>query len=205
VSVSPEILNQPPLQPRLPEDKNVNGRQRAMTVMSPIKPGGAKFLRGLLWSFQTFPKLSEPLVRLSFIHFAQWNIVTKIPENGPPQKPETLNYDYSLFMSNFNGSWDDYIDAFSRNLTLQMKMLWDSSYGFPGPQPIGPFEAYIRRNEFIVSYYWSAYPKASTTMILGSLGLEKRFCAFLQQTENLGPEEFQRAYQELLTDVQGYL
>lgn len=205
MSAPPDILDQPPLQPPLPAEKNVYGRARAITVMSPIKPGGTTFLRGLLWAFQTFPKLSEPLVRLSFIHFAQWNIVTGIPENGGPQKPEHLNYDYSLFMSNFNGSWDDYIDAFSRNLTLQMKMLWDSSYGFPGPQPVDQFEAYIHRNEFVASYYWSAYPRATTTMILDSLALQERFDAFLARSEHLGPEEFKQAYQELLTDVQGYL
>jgi len=192
-----------PLQPALPSEKNLYGRARAISVMSPIKPGGTEFLRGLLWLFQTFPKLSEPLVRLSFIHFAQWNIVPRIPENGPPQEPEELNYDYSLFLSNFNGSWDDYIDAFSRNLTLQMRLLWESSYGFPGPRPVGPFEAYIQRNEFVASYYWSAYPQASTTMILDALALEERLTAFLQTSESLGPEAFHAAYEEFLTEVQG--
>jgi hypothetical protein len=194
-----------PLQPELPAEKNLYGRARAITVLSPIKPGGVELLRGLLWTFQTFPKLSEPLVRLSFIHFAQWNIVSRIPQNGPPQQPEELNYDYSLFLSNFNGSWDDYIDAFSRNLTLQMRLLWESSYGFPGPQPVDQFEAYIKRNEFVASYYWSAYPHASTTMILDALALEQRFEAFLGESEELDDTAFQAAYQQFLTDVQGYL
>jgi hypothetical protein len=203
-ALSPQPSEQP-LQPALPDDRNVYGRARAITVMSPIKPGWTLFLRVLLWLFQTFPRLSEPLVRLSFIHFAHWNIVTRIPENGPPQAPERLNYHYSLFLSNFNGSWDDYIDAFSRNLTLQMKLLWGSSYGFPGPQPVDRFEAYIRRNEYVTSYYWSAYPRSSTTMILDALQLEPRFRAFLRETEALGPEEFKQAYDLFLTDVQGYL
>lgn len=204
MTVSQEV-EQLPLQPELPAEKNLYGRARAITVMSPIKPGGVTFLRGLLWTFQTFPRLSEPLVRLSFIHFAQWNIVTGVPENGPPQEPERLNYDYSLFLSNFNGSWDDYIDAFSRNLTLQMKLLWDSSYGFPGPQPVDQFEAYIRRNEYVASYYWSAYPRHSTTMILDALALESRFQMFLQESAELPPDEFKRAYDQFLTEVQDYL
>ena len=50
-----------------------------------------------------------------------------------------------FFESNFNGGWEEYIDAFSHILTRGMKVFWGTSYGFPQPLPTGPFKAYIKR------------------------------------------------------------
>src|SRR5579884_3477743 len=106
---------------------NLDGKAQAITVLSPIKPFWSLWLRILFWLTRTFPSLTGPLRQLSFIHYARWNILTRIPYNGPPQKPERLNYTYLLFTSNFNGTWDQYIDAFSYTVPRQMSWIWGSS------------------------------------------------------------------------------
>jgi hypothetical protein len=63
----------------------------------------------------------------------------------------------SKMRSNFNGTWDQCIDAFSEVVPARTKAIWGSSYGFPGPIPVEPFKSYIRRNEYIANHYWSAY------------------------------------------------
>jgi hypothetical protein len=193
------------VRPSLAPDADVHGKALAMTVLTPLRPGGTLFLRLLFGVLQRFPRLSLPLVRLSFIHFAHWNIVTRIPDNGPPQAKERLNHPYLLFESNFNGRWDDYIEAFAQDLTLQMKLIWGSSFGFPGPLPVRPFEDYVRRNAVTASYYWSAYPGAATTEILSALELKKRFTAFAERVKGMPAPEFKAAYEQFLTDVQRHL
>lgn len=185
--------------------ENSDGRARALTVMSPIRPGWSLFVRAVLWPLQRRRKLSEPLFRLSFIHFASWSIVRRIPYNGPPQARERLHYSYNLFETNFNNDWPQYIDAFAKALTFRMKLLWSSSFGFPGPLPTEPFKAYIRQNEFITSYYWSAYPRATVTMVLAALDLQVRLVDFERRTRFLTPEEFKAAYERLITDAQAHL
>ena len=39
------------------------------------------------------------------------------PYLGGKQKKEALQYDYLFFFSNFNGTWNQYIDAFSAVLS----------------------------------------------------------------------------------------
>ena len=53
-------------------------------------------------------------MNLSFIHFARWVVVPrhKFPRLSENQPEEHLHYDYLLFFSNFNGTWNQYIDAF---------------------------------------------------------------------------------------------
>jgi len=124
---------------------NIEGRAQAITVLSPIKPYWSIWLRILFWLTKKFPSITGPLRQLSFIHFARWNLVSRIPFNGPPQLKERLNYTYLLFTSNFNGTWDQYIDAFSYTVSRQMSLIWGSSYGFPGPMPVQPFKGHYQR------------------------------------------------------------
>jgi hypothetical protein len=184
------------------EQRNIHGRAHALTVLSPMKWWGLPIVWLTMWVLQRFVFLSRPLFDLSFINFAQWSIVRRIPYNGPPAQPERLRYLYNLFETNFNDDWAQYIDAFARCLTPRMILLWGSSFGFPGPLPTEPFRRYIKRNEFIASYYWCAYPDASTTMVVSALEITSRLDELLAQAPDMAAGEFQVAYDAFLTHIQ---
>ncbi|WP_328474736.1 hypothetical protein OHA21_16000 [Actinoplanes sp. NBC_00393] len=186
------------------ESRDTCGRAHALTVISPVRAPWALFLEPVFALAQAVPALSRTARNLSFIHFAQWSLIRRIPVNGPPQHPEDLRYTHLLFASNFNGSWNQYIDAFSRILTLGMKVFWGSSYGFPGPIPTEPFKKYIRRNEFVPDHYYSAYPAATVTMIDSALSVEKEFRTLreIAADPDTTPEAFAASYRRFLTAVQ---
>jgi hypothetical protein len=182
---------------------NVAGESTAMTVLSAVKPGWTdRFLRPVFFMAQRLESGTLPLRKLSFIHYGIWAIIDKIPQNGPPQPEEKLNYKYLLFESNFNGTWDQYIDAFSHIVSSRMKLIWGSSYGFPGPVPVEPFKDYIERNEFVADHYYNAYPEGTATLINSSVRLKEAFEAFARESQALGPEEFEDAYSAFITRVQ---
>jgi hypothetical protein len=116
--------------------------------------------------------LTGALRDLSFIHFARWSIIRDLPANGSLAH-RRLSYPHLFFESNFNGGWDEYIDAFSDWLARGMWSFWGSSYGFPGAQPTGPFKQYIKQNEYEATHFYSAYPEASTTEIRRALVLAR--------------------------------
>jgi hypothetical protein len=184
---------------------NVHGRATAITVLTPVKRGWTLWLRPNFWIGQRVPLVTATLRKLSFIHFARWSIVTRMPYNGPPQQRERLSYRYLFFESNFNGTWDQYIDAFSHIIPGRMRAVWGSSFGFPGPVPVAPFKRYIRRNEYVASHYYSAYPEASTTMIAAALALEPRLRELARTAPDMTPEQFKAAYEDFLTQEQRHL
>lgn len=159
----------------------------------------------LFWYATHFPRSTGTLGRLSFIHFARWTLVKRLPSGGPHAGREQLNYRHLYFESNFNGGWEEYIDAFSHILTRGMTVFWGSAYGFPKPLPTTPFKKYIKDNEIVASHFYSAYPEATTTMIRDSLALAQKVDAFRASTAGATDEQFAAAWEELLTDVQGYL
>jgi hypothetical protein len=181
----------------------VDGRSTAITVLTPIRPGGTSLERLVFFLGEHIKMLNQALAELSFIHYARWTIVTGLPFNGPPQQREKLHYDYLFFETNFNGTWDEYIDAFSEVVPSRMKSIWGTSFGFPGPQPVGPFKAYIHANDLPIAHYYGAYPDATTKMVLSALSIRTAFDAFRASAAKItDPDEFRTAYDDFLTGIQ---
>jgi hypothetical protein len=184
------------------QPRNTHGQVIAITVFSTIKLAGRLFLPVLFVVTRRVPRLTVTLRRLSFIHFARWNIIGRLPYNGPPQRKGRFRYPHMYFESNFNGGWEEYIDAFSHILTRGMTVFWGTSYGFPKPLPTGPFKRYIQDNETEAAHYYCAYPEATSTMIQRALVLDRQFTPLKNNAERMSPDEFAAAYRAFLTDAQ---
>lgn len=178
---------------------NVEGKATAITVISPVRWWGRPVLALVFLAGRRLTFTLKKLQQLSFIHYARWAVIPRFPDG------ERRHYAYLFFESNFNGTWDQYIDAFSEVVPTRMKAIWGSSYGFPGPLPAEPFKAYIRRNEYVANHYWSAYPGASTTEIISAARVAQALDAFKRRSAGLPPEAFAEAYTRFLADVQGDL
>jgi hypothetical protein len=187
------------------EPRNYDGQAIAITVFSTIKLRGRAFLPILFLVTRTFPQLTGTLRQLSFIHFARWSVIGRLPYNGPPQKKGRFRYPHMYFESNFNGGWEEYIDAFSHILTSGMTAFWGSSYGFPKPLPTAPFKKYIQDNETEADHYYSAYPDATSTMIQRALELDERLETLRRDAQRLEPDAFAAAYRRFLTESQNAL
>jgi hypothetical protein len=185
--------------------RNVDGQAIALTAFNSVKWLGRIWLPLVFWYATHFPRSSGTLGRLSFIHFARWSLIRRIPYNGPPQRKERLHYPRLYFESNFNGGWEEYIDAFAHILTRGMKLFWGTAYGFPQPLPTAPFKAYIRRNELEASHFHSAYPEATTTIVLSALDLHTKLDAFRARARDLDDEAFAAAWRELLAEAESDL
>jgi hypothetical protein len=179
---------------------NVEGKATAITVITPVKPWGKPVLKLVFWAGRNLTFTLKKLEQLSFIHFARWAVIERFPDGGAGER---MHHSYLFFESNFNGTWDQYIDAFSEVVPSRMKAIWGSSYGFPGPIPVEPFKAYIRRNEYVANHYWSAYPGASASEIVAGGRVAAELAGFMRRADHLPPDAFARAYAELLTDLQG--
>ncbi len=187
------------------EPRNHDGQAIAITVFSTIRLPGRVFLPVLFFVTRTFPRLTVTLRQLSFIHFARWAIIRRLPYNGPPQRKGRMRYPHMYFESNFNGGWEEYIDAFSHILTSGMTAFWGTSYGFPKPLPTAPFKAYIQANETEADHYYSAYPDATSTMIQRALELDAKLTPLQRNAERMDPDAFAAAYHAFLADAQNAL
>lgn len=183
---------------------NINGKAYAMNAISPMKPWKTWIVRGFFLLLGTFKPLAAGLVNLSFIHFARWVIVprNRFPRVSGQQPKERLHYDYLLFFSNFNGTWNQYIDAFSAVLSDGLNAIWRRSEKFPGATPVTPFKAYIERGQFETDYYYDAYPHATTNDVKAAHRVQAAFDDLAGRCNALSPHEFEKAYRQFVVTVQ---
>jgi hypothetical protein len=178
---------------------NIEGKATAITVVTPVRRGGWLLLWIVFWAARNIQSTLKKLELLSFIHYARWSLIKRFPDAGGGQR---LGHTYLFFESNFNGTWDQYIDAFSEVVPFRMKAIWGTSIGFPGPLPVEAFKQYIRRNEFVANHYWSAYPGQTTTEIVSAGRVELALARFRESAAGLDPDAFAAAYASFLANVQ---
>ncbi|HTV34495.1 MAG TPA: hypothetical protein VME69_15610, partial [Methylocella sp.] len=140
---------------------NVAGKVYVLNVLTPSKPWKTWFERFQYRLVRAVPALLLPLLGLSFIHFARWVIIKRDqwPDLGQPK--HKLTNDYVLFTSNFNGTWDQYLDAFSDGSPTGVDLAWYTSTKFPHSIPSTPFKNYIRVNQIDTNYCYNATPGAA--------------------------------------------
>ncbi|GEO98797.1 hypothetical protein [Methylobacterium haplocladii] len=184
---------------------NVAGKAYGMNVITPMPPWKTWINQFLFMVARGLPGFLSGLLGLSLIHFARWVMIRRDqwPDLGQG-KPRLAN-DYMLFVSNFNGTWDQYIDAFSDGIPNGLDLFWYSSSKFPHSIPITPFKNYIGANQIDTTYYYNATPGSAQRDIKSALRVAAALKDLAAWHGGPGgnPERFARAYREALTGTDG--
>jgi hypothetical protein len=186
---------------------NINGKVYAINVITPMRPWKTNILRALFFLLDHIKPLQSKLINLSFIQFARWAILRQraFPDLGQDVGPESMEYDYLLFFSNFNGTWNQYIDAFAAVLGRELNLVWRWSDKFPGSVPVTGFKEYIARVQFDTDYYYTAYPEATANDVKSAHIVQKALDDFSVNAETLTAEQFREAYLRFVLSVQTHL
>ncbi|HWF76710.1 MAG TPA: hypothetical protein VN694_05980 [Caulobacteraceae bacterium] len=181
---------------------NTAGKAYAMNVLTPIPPGRTWINRLIFMFARAQPATLSGLLGLSLIHFARWVIIKRDAWADFGQPKSMLKNDYVLFCSNFNGTWDQYIDAFADGIPGGLDLFWYSSTKYPHSIPITPFKNYIRGNQVDTTYYYNATPGSGQRDIKQALRLAAAIRA-LAAAPPSDPNAFAEAYSRLLRQAQG--
>lgn len=183
---------------------NVPVAERAtpLTILTPLRRWWVPWVR-FTWLVARMTSLvARPLLRLSFIHFAHWSLVTRWPPDRSLPRERRVRRPWMIFQTNFNGSANQYIAAFCRVVPGRIGLLYGGAWGFPGTDHAGAVERYIDNHNIAASHFYCAYPQASVTMVNTALDLREHYEAFRRRAGGIGdPRAFQAAYRRFLDDV----
>jgi deferrochelatase/peroxidase EfeB len=160
------------LEERAPDRKTLNaiferenrGTQNHMISVTQRKPGFVRWFtaRLVFWAVGEFAaNFYRPgfLSDIGTIHFARW--VTA---------PDSRDL---MFFSNYDGSWESYLEDFITRAHAGLTAVWSNSVGFPRAQNLFQdgatdgerFKRYARHSMIPTRFWYSAYPDLSTTII----------------------------------------
>ncbi|BBU60142.1 hypothetical protein MSC49_00770 [Methylosinus sp. C49] len=184
---------------------NVTGKAYGMNVITPMKPWRTWFNRFSFMISRSIPSSLGGLLGLRFIHFARWAIIKRDQWPDLGQGKQQLANDYLLFCSNFNGTWDQYIDAFADGLPNGLDLLWFTSTKYPHSVPITPFKNYIRANQIDTNYYYNSVPGAAQRDVTAALRVREALLKLEANLQASTPEQFRALYVRYLCTVQNDL
>ena len=138
--------------------------QNHMISVTERKPGGIRWFtsRLVFWVIGELATYQYPpgfLSDIGTIHFARW--VT------PPGTRDVL------FFSNFDDSWESYLEDFITKAHAGLTGVWSNSVGFPRTENLFQkgatdgerFKRYARQSMAPTRFWYSAYPNVTTSMI----------------------------------------
>lgn len=155
-------------------------RASALTLVIPLK----WWARPYLWVVFAYLQLPfkrpkfEALDELRFIHAIRWSVLPPlarprwtVPLVGrflprghgrAPQRGRAPEQRWQLlFESNFDGDWDEYLDAFGSVLGRPLNLIVLPCVGYPGLTSIALFKLWAKVNDHQPEHYASAYPSAT--------------------------------------------
>jgi len=140
--------------------------QNHMVSITDIKPGWFRLtvLRVVLWVINLLARIwynKGSLGGITSIHFARWVIT-------PDRR--------LLFVSNFDGSWESYLNDFIDQAAVGLTAIWsntETGVGYPattwlvrgGARKADRFKAYARSSMVPTNVWYSAYPDISAPNI----------------------------------------
>jgi hypothetical protein len=184
---------------------NTAGKAYAMNVVTPMRPRGTWIQHLIFMLARALPSTLQGLLGLSLIQFARWVIIRRDQWPDLGQGKQSLRFDYMLFCSNFNGTWDQYIDAFSDGIPGGLDLFWYCNLKYPHSIPISAFKDYIVYNQIDTDYYYNATPGAAQRDIKSALKVLAEIRHLTDLHAKSTPVLFAAAYRQSLLKIQNCL
>jgi hypothetical protein len=123
--------------------------QNQLTLVTVVEPGHAQRVRAVTAAIDSFAKrLSTPgsLIGVSTIHFVKWLVI---------DEGQRL-----MMVSDYDGSWESYIDEFAEMILSGLDALWGTAHGYPpdGARDLPAFKWFLRNHQVPSEVFFSAYP-----------------------------------------------
>ena len=148
--------------------------QSPMTSIVEIKPGRFRLitLKVVLWAINLLADIfynKGKLGSINTIHFARWLIID--------------NNKRLVFLSNYDGSWENYLGDFIDRAAMGLTAVWSNAEGFPaakhllrqGAQNDIEFKAYARKSQLKTHCWYSAYPELTLQNVLNNSHIRQGF------------------------------
>ena len=134
------------VQPGFREDVVSQNQLTLVTVVDPAKVERVRAVMAAINSFATRLSPAGSLIGISTIHFVRWLLI----DNGRRL----------MMVSDYDGSWESYIDEFAEMILSGLDAIWDTSIGYPpdGARDLPAFKRFLRSHQVPSEVFFSAYP-----------------------------------------------
>jgi hypothetical protein len=131
--------------------------QNQLTLITVVREGQVDRVRAVMSAIDSYAKRLAPpgsLIGISTIHFVRWLLL---------DEGRRL-----MMVSDYDGSWESYIDEFAELILSGLDAIWETSYGYPpdGARDLPAFKRFLRSHQVPSEVFFSAYPEETVLNIV---------------------------------------
>jgi hypothetical protein len=124
--------------------------QNQLTLVTVIRDGQSNRVRAVMSAIDSYARRLAPpgsLIGISTIHFVRWLVI----DDGRRL----------MMVSDYDGSWESYIDEFAEMILSGLDAIWETAVGFPpdGARDLPAFKRFLRNHQVPAEVFFSAYPR----------------------------------------------
>jgi hypothetical protein len=145
--------------PTFREDVITQNQLTLVTVIDPQHVQRVHAVMAGLGSYATRLAPSGSLIGISTIHFMKWLVI-----DGDQRL---------ILLSDYDGSWENYIDEFAEMILSGLDAIWETSLGYPpdGARDLPAFKRFLRGHQVPAEVFFSAYPDQTILNVASNLRL----------------------------------
>ncbi len=166
---------------------NQFGSAYALTVLSPIinaNTTGTVHTAEIRHVLDRLPQGAQsPLARIPMLHFARFAVLDDVRLQPIPAKEDHLSSKYMVFVADFDGTLDPFVDALLATASDFVTSVWQHCEGFPGTGNRAAFGAYLARCQVTTTFAFGAYATTPLPAVLRALDTQRRLMRFVRQTQ----------------------
>ena len=103
-----------------------------------------------------------------------------------------------LFLSDFSGDWELYLEGFNRVLRVVLDAVWRDAEGWTLKMGLAPYLKYVGEHELKEDAYAQAYGGQATVLdVQHALRISEALDRFVLETEGLDSRPFAAAFKQL--------
>jgi hypothetical protein len=134
--------------------------QNQLTLITVVNEGRGDRVRAVMSAIDSYARRLAPpgsLIGISTIHFVRWLLI----DDGRRL----------LMLSDYDGSWESYIDEFGEMILSGLDAIWETSRGYPpdGARDLPALKRFLRSHQVPSEVFYSAYPEETVLNILDDL------------------------------------
>lgn len=150
--------------------------QNQLTLITVVREGQADRVRAVMAAIDSYARrLAAPgsLIGISTIHFVRWLLI----DDGRRL----------MMISDYDGSWESYIDEFAELILSGLDAIWETSYGYPpdGARDLPALKQFLRSHQVPSEVFYSAYPEETVLNMVNDRALANACSAMAEHAGGL--------------------
>lgn len=184
---------------------NIEGQSYAFAALTPIIDGSTQGVIHVAELRSVLAQLTNasvsPFTKVPGTHFFRFNILDGMPQLGFPSQEDLLKSKYLLLETDFDGPRDAWIDAFVSTVPSLITSIYRHCVGFPGITNPEVFRQYLVSCQLDTTLDFAPYGNESLDRVLRALETQRRFVAFVRQSQGRPEIELRMAFAQFVEQL----